>query len=83
MKYTRGNLEAALKQIDPDVFDVFKNKAKMDLPSILDEMFVLGFVRSLKQRKLLVSLNWWDMDILMKAYDDLHNGAGYFKFEEE
>lgn len=78
--YTRKMLEAALRRIDYEAFDIYKDKAKMSLPSILDQMFIIGFHKELMDvNKTFGS----DVDILRRAYYQIHVSPGYFQFEEE
>ena len=48
MKYTQSNVELALQKIDPESFNIWKNKAKLALPDIIDKMFIKGFALALK-----------------------------------
>lgn len=85
MKYTEKTLRECLKRIDPETYRVNVELAKMSLPRVLDIMFVVGFKRTLISRGRFFEnfLSEEETDVLMRAYNDLYSGPGYFVFEEE
>lgn len=81
MKYTQKNLEKALRNINPEVFDVYKNLAKMELPGIINRMFIEGFRKCLYNGDITIGNE--EQTIILRAYNDLHGSLGYFMFEED
>lgn len=78
--YTQANLEMALRDIDPESFDNYKNKAKMSLPDIIKEMFIIGFYKHLREQ---CSLCQNGHAIVLRAYTEITTSCGSFKFDEE
>jgi hypothetical protein len=78
--YTRKMLEAVLRRIDYEAFDIYNDKVKMSLPSILDQMFIIGFNNELNGISKVMGS---DGDILRRAYYQIHVSPGYFQFEED
>jgi hypothetical protein len=81
-RYTEKNLRTALRKIDPKQFDIWQDRAKVDLPKIIDEMFSLGFFKYLKNTLTISSFfEVSEIKILIRAYEDLNEHPGYLQFE--
>lgn len=78
--YTRRMVEYALRRIDPEAFDIYKDKARLGLSDLIREMFVIGFQKALVYPKSLPFGS--DADLLMRAYYQITVDPGYFIFED-
>ena len=91
MRYTEENVRKALKKVDPGVYEVYANLAKLELPDVINRVFISGFYETLRSYlNTSASAFFWchsitpqDVDVLLRAYGDLHDRPGYFQFEEE
>ena len=85
MIYTEKNLRKCLEKIDPVTYNNLARFAKMNIPELLDHMFVIGFKRTLMSRGRFFEnfLNDEEIDVLFRGYNDLYGNPGYLKFDEE
>jgi hypothetical protein len=85
MRYTEKNLRLTLEKVDPKTYDIYVNKAKLNLPDLINRMFIKGFFKTLKSSfPITAFLTESEISILTRAYDDLYgDGHGYFMFDEE
>ena len=89
MQYTEENVRKVLEKVDPYAYNAYANLAKMNLPGVIDKIFVVGFFGVLKRYHnpgiffLQYNITPQDVDVLLRAYSDLHVSPGYFQFDEE
>ncbi len=76
--YTENTLRAALRRLNPTLYDMLIRDKRVSLPRLMDMMFVAGLVSWLDNE---IDISVDDKKILADAYHDLNEHG--FRFAAE